>query len=466
MVRSRWHPEQDTKTKSTQFVIPECNSLWIRFQTQLNESEILSCEESVGRFFWELARFLESTPYDEARKFAYRRAAEQASDLTVSVIMPFFNRLSLTERALESIRSQTHQRMQILIVDDGSTDAVDHFSALAHNDQRVTWIRQENAGPAGARNNALGRVVGDFIAFLDSDDLWEPNKIEVQLREMVANNWAISHTSYIRVWSNGTEERISSASLQRDGLPRMIASCQMCTPSVMARRDVFARRRFPEGMRCGEDVITWLDIATETSIWGIDLPLAKVHVSEQSSAFDIEKSAVGLQNIYNFVRNDPRFESYPEEIGRIGAAAERYSQHAQALAKERAASAQPQICESATPTSPETTAVLSTPEPAPADLTSAPPALITSDPQASARESLPKGPNLKRLLKQAALLIPPVRRYVENHRGLVRELEDTRSRLNGNGKTRIEALASEVAALRAEVDKLLLEAGAKHDNNH
>jgi|KBSSwiStaDraftv2_1062776.scaffolds.fasta_scaffold00719_24 glycosyltransferase involved in cell wall biosynthesis len=450
LVRSRWHPEQDTKTKSTQYVVPECNALWTKFQTELKENEILSCEESKGRFFWELARFLETTPYDEARAFAYRSAADHASDLTVSVIMPFYNRLPLTQRALDSIRNQTHQRLQIAVIDDGSTDRVDEFRASAQSDPRVVWIRQENAGPANARNTALERVTGDFVAFLDSDDVWKLDKIETQLREMIANNWAISHTSYIRVWSDGREEPIGSASRQRDGLPRMVASCQMCTPSVMARRDVFARRRFPEGMRCGEDVITWLDIAAEHTIWGIDLPLVKVHVSEQSSAFDVEKSAVGLQNIYNFVSKDSRFAQCTEELQRLASAVERYNREALAVAGKRDAP-----LGNDAEVVPVRTSESSMPAQKAEPLLTAPPTVNH------------KGREMKELLKQMALLVPPLRRYVENHRAVVRELEiyRERARILGDRAAHLEALVSEVAALRAAVDRLVTEANERR-NNH
>ena len=453
LVRSRWHPEQDTKTKSTQYVVPECNALWTRFQSELKDDEILACEESKGRFFWELARFLETTPYDEARAFAYRKAAEYSSDLTVSVIMPFYNRLPLTQRALDSIRNQTHSRLQIAVIDDGSTDTVNEFRSSAQSDPRVVWIRQENAGPANARNTALERVTGDFVAFLDSDDVWELNKVEVQLRQMVANNWAISHTSYIRVWSDGREEQIGSASRPRDGLPWMVASCQMCTPSVMARSDVFARRRFPEGMRCGEDVITWLDIAAEHTIWGINLALVRVYASQQSSAFDVEKSAVGLQNIYNFVSKDSRFAQCTEELQRLASAVERYNREALAVARKH--EAPPAHGSELRP--PKQDPALSMPS-------------KDSDSLASQSASMPvnhKGREMRDLLKQMALLVPPLRRYVENHRAVVRELEiyRERERILGDRAAHLAALVSEVAALRAAVDRLVIEASDAR-NNH
>ncbi len=245
LVRSRWHPEQDTKTRSREYVVNECNALWTRFQTELSDAEIRSCEETKGRFFWELARFLETTPYDQARASAYRSTLEHAADLSVSVIIPFCNRVDLTERAIESARSQSHRNLQIIVVDDGSTEPVGRLHDMARRDHRIVYLRQDNAGAGVARNAGLRRATGDFVAFLDSDDWWEPKKIEIQLREMVTNKWAISHTSYTRVWADGREELVPAAGEQRLELPGMIVNCPICPSTVMGTRDVFRKYRFP-----------------------------------------------------------------------------------------------------------------------------------------------------------------------------------------------------------------------------
>ena len=406
LVRSRWHPDQDSKTKSTQHVIPECNALWIKFQTSLTTEEILSCEESQGRFFWELARFLETTPYDKAREFAYARASEHSSDLTVSVILSFDGGVSPTQRALESALKQTHQHLQIVIVEDEVTDRADELRAYASRDPRVVWVRQESGG-SNAKNAGLSEVTGDFIAFLNADCSWPPNKVEVQLQKMVANNWAISHTSYSRVSDEGKTEVIS-ASKQGERLPELIAGCTVSTSTVMARRDLFDKRRFPEGLRFGGDIIAWLDIAAEVPVWGIDLSLMEKHVAENADTLDSKKRMIEVQNICSLVSSDPRFEKYSAEIQRL-----------------------------ASETKPE-------------DLEA--PAVSPVVPPKT-------GGGMKSILKKIVLLLPPVREYVENHRAVVRDLEicRERERMFGDRAAQLEALVSEVTTLRAALDRLTLE---------
>ncbi|MEZ5941931.1 MAG: glycosyltransferase [Planctomycetaceae bacterium] len=105
-----------------------------------------------------------------------------SSQPLVSVIVPTYNRALYISEAIESALSQTHPNVEILIVDDGSKDNTPEIVAeLAARDARVRYFRQENAGVSAARNKAILESRGDFIAFLDSDDVWHPWKIELQL---------------------------------------------------------------------------------------------------------------------------------------------------------------------------------------------------------------------------------------------------------------------------------------------
>lgn len=97
----------------------------------------------------------------------------------VSVIIPTYNRAIKCKISVESVLSQTHGNVEVIVVDDGSKDSTrDVISGL---DERVKYIRQENAGVSAARNTGLEAASGDYIAFLDSDDAWLPWKLEAQL---------------------------------------------------------------------------------------------------------------------------------------------------------------------------------------------------------------------------------------------------------------------------------------------
>lgn len=124
--------------------------------------------------------------------------------MTVSIITPAYNAALLISHAIESVQAQTFTDWEMLIVDDCSTDntcdIVEHY---ALSDPRIHLIRQsENGGPAKARNTALKAASGRYIAFLDSDDLWLPEKLERQLVFMAEKDAAISYTLYRRFTDN------------------------------------------------------------------------------------------------------------------------------------------------------------------------------------------------------------------------------------------------------------------------
>jgi GT2 family glycosyltransferase len=103
------------------------------------------------------------------------------SDL-VSVVVPTYNRAYCICKTLDSVVAQTHTNWEILVVDDGSTDETRQLIAETYgHDQRVRYLYQPNAGVSHARNTGIGASRGDFVAFLDSDDLWKPWKLAVQL---------------------------------------------------------------------------------------------------------------------------------------------------------------------------------------------------------------------------------------------------------------------------------------------
>lgn len=98
----------------------------------------------------------------------------------VSAIIPTYNRAYLVKDAVDSILAQTYENIEVIVVDDGSTDNT--LEVLSAYCNRIRVIRQENAGPAAARNRGIAASSGELIAFLDSDDLWLPEKLERQVK--------------------------------------------------------------------------------------------------------------------------------------------------------------------------------------------------------------------------------------------------------------------------------------------
>ena len=100
----------------------------------------------------------------------------------VSVVVPTYNRAYCLERTLASALVQTHCNLEIVVVDDGSTDTTeDLVTTISRRDSRVRYVKQTNQGVSAARNTGFARCTGEFVALLDSDDVWRPWKIELQL---------------------------------------------------------------------------------------------------------------------------------------------------------------------------------------------------------------------------------------------------------------------------------------------
>ena len=102
----------------------------------------------------------------------------------VSVIIPVYNGARFLRAALESVFAQTYRPIEVIVVDDGSSDA---SGGIAESFPEVHYIRQENQGVAAARNNGIEVARGEFFAFLDQDDLWTPEKLKVQIEHLLSN---------------------------------------------------------------------------------------------------------------------------------------------------------------------------------------------------------------------------------------------------------------------------------------
>lgn len=103
----------------------------------------------------------------------------------VSVVLPTFNRAYCLERAIRSVLSQTYANLELLVIDDGSTDSTEEIcTQIARRDRRLRYLQQANGGVAAARNLGLEHAIGEYVAFLDSDDWWRPFKLELQLEVM------------------------------------------------------------------------------------------------------------------------------------------------------------------------------------------------------------------------------------------------------------------------------------------
>ncbi|QTE74988.1 glycosyltransferase family 2 protein [Clostridiales bacterium FE2010] len=124
-------------------------------------------------------------------------------DGLVSVIMPSWNTERFIANSIQSVINQTYQNWELIIVDDCSTDDTDNVVA-GFSDERIRYLKNEkNCGAALTRNRALREAKGEWIAFLDSDDLWMPEKLEKQIDFMRENNCCLSYHQYEKINEEG-----------------------------------------------------------------------------------------------------------------------------------------------------------------------------------------------------------------------------------------------------------------------
>lgn len=234
--------------------------------------------------------------------------------IKVSIIIPFFNRIELTISAIESVVLQTYQNWELILIDDCSMDPIDKITKRIVSDKRIRMVRQiNNMGAAAARNRGIELSTGDYIAFLDSDDEYLPDKLLKQVDLMVSNDSDISHTSYIR---RGDSDGIviRSGKLSGNVIPKILESCPIATPTVMIKTDIISGNRFPENNRIGEDVCFWISLLKNHELLGIDEALSIVNVSETSASLNSEKQVIGLRNILTFVLRDDYLCTFNREI--------------------------------------------------------------------------------------------------------------------------------------------------------
>lgn len=130
-------------------------------------------------------------------------------DELVSIIMPSFNTSNYISESIQSVLSQVYMNWELIIVDDCSTDNTDEIVNSYTSDQRIKYIKKnKNSGAAESRNIALREAKGKWIAFLDSDDLWKPDKLLKQIAFMKKYNYHFSYTNYSEIYSNGKKSGI------------------------------------------------------------------------------------------------------------------------------------------------------------------------------------------------------------------------------------------------------------------
>ena len=196
--------------------------------------------------------------------------------MKISVIIPTFNRKHTLQRAIDSVLAQTFKPYEIIIVDDGSKDGTKEW--LLQNYPSVQYIHQPNNGVSSARNKGIQISQGSWIALLDSDDEWMPEKLEYQSKFIEVNrDSSFCHTNEIWI-RNGV--RVNQMKKHKkyggDIFKHCLDICRISPSSSIIKKDVFEEvGAFDESLTVCEDYDLWLRVTAKFNILFLDEPLIK-----------------------------------------------------------------------------------------------------------------------------------------------------------------------------------------------
>jgi hypothetical protein len=205
----------------------------------------------------------------------------------VSVIIPTYNRTRYLSKAIDSVLSQTYKDYEIIVVDDGSTDNTKEV--LQKYMGKIKYLYQENKGIAAARNFGIRNSTGDFIGFLDNDDQWLPNKLEIQIKTLEKNSklafvCSASHVideqgSIIDFWRVKSKESFENL---------FEGNFILCLTVLMRRQCLDKIGGFDIAVSGSDDWDMWLRLSKSYQFCHIDIPLTKYRIHNSNVSKDIE----------------------------------------------------------------------------------------------------------------------------------------------------------------------------------
>jgi glycosyltransferase involved in cell wall biosynthesis len=222
----------------------------------------------------------------------------------VSVIVPLYQSRDYVATALDSVLAQTFGDLEVIVVDDGSTDGGDQIVRdYAEDDPRVNYIRQENTGPSAARNAGIAAAQARVVAFLDSDDLWLPDKLDVQMAFVAENTVVYSEAYVIRDGGEIGAERVGGPVEPRVGSGVFEALLEAnpiaVLTTVMPRDLLLANGCFDVDLRGVEDYDLWLRLAAAgTRFKYIPAPLGAYRIHSGSISADRVRMSTSKLRLY------------------------------------------------------------------------------------------------------------------------------------------------------------------------
>lgn len=223
----------------------------------------------------------------------------------VSVIIPFFSNKEWLKEALISVSFQTYKNIEILIINDGSSEHIDDLVSFSKHPIKI--INKKNEGPASARNLGIKESIGVYIAFLDSDDIWLPEKLSTQINYMISKNYVWSQHSYTMFWEDSNKTKKIDTSIYSENVLsdcfisfRVQTSCFVILRKILIQNQIF----FPHHIRYGEDIIFFSKIARLFPLGYIEGEYSKFRMRGSNAGFNASVQLNARSTIWNEIKSD------------------------------------------------------------------------------------------------------------------------------------------------------------------
>ena len=217
----------------------------------------------------------------------------------VSIITPCYNSEKFLDECISSVLNQTYQNWEMLIVDDNSSDNSSILiNSYSKKDERIKPLYlNDNIGAAMARNKAISKAKGKYLAFLDSDDVWLPKKLEVQTNFMKKNNCSFVFSSY-SVISDDEKPKYTISVPEKITYKRYLKNTIIGCLTVMLDKEKFKKIEMPN-LRSSHDMALWLNLLKqEKYAYGIQQKLAIYRDHKSSNTSNKFKAAYDVWNVY------------------------------------------------------------------------------------------------------------------------------------------------------------------------
>ena len=162
-----------------------------------------------------------------------------ADQPSIDIIIPNFNKAKYIDECLESIISQTYKNWKIYLIDDNSNDnSIEVLTKYKKFDNIKIFSLKENYGPSYCRNYGIDKSSSEFIAFMDSDDLWPKNKLEIQIKNMIKNNYSFTYTDFHTFFNDNIKEIKNSQLPLFFDYQKFLNHSSMSTSSILIKREI------------------------------------------------------------------------------------------------------------------------------------------------------------------------------------------------------------------------------------